>query len=640
MKYRSEIDGLRALAILPVIFFHAGFELFSGGYIGVDVFFVISGYLITTIIINEMEQGSFSLANFYERRARRILPALFFVVLACLPFAWMWLSPKEMKDFSESLIGVVTFTSNIIFWTQSGYFDTASELKPLLHTWSLAVEEQYYIFFPLFLITVWRFGKGVIAVTLFIFFILSFGLANWVTYNFPSAAFFHLPARGWELLIGALSAVYLNQYTFISNKIVNQSLSLLGLLLILYAVFYFDVTTPTPSFYTLIPTLGTVLIILAANDGTFVRSLLSTKAFVGIGLISYSAYLWHQPVFVFLRYSSIDTMPFYSYFIALIATFILAWFSWKYIEVPFRKKGVFSRNFIAIWSIIFGTLIISIGYYGYVEEGFELKEPSTVVAVNPVLNEDVFLIGDSHANHLVYGLSQMTTGNITIRSSNGCIPFRNIDRYDFRIAPGTCVNKMNLALDELSNSEKKEVIILSTMGPVYLDASPFNGKDLARVTGLGLTLIDNELLTDRWQIFEVAMRNTLKELSLIKDKKIVFVIDNPELGIDFGCNKGKKELDLFGTKLTDDVKNIEAKNCRIDRVTYDDRASRYKALIYSVAEEFPLVTIFDPTSLFCDKQYCYGYKKNIGYLYQDVDHLSQSGSLYVAKELAKLITKI
>ena len=159
MKYRAEIDGLRALAVIPVILYHAGFKLFSGGYVGVDVFFVISGYLITTIILAELEAGTFSLIHFYERRARRILPALFVVMFVCLPFAWFWLLPDAMKQFSESLVAVSTFASNILFWRTSGYFDTATELKPLIHTWSLAVEEQYYVLFPLFLMLAWKLGK-------------------------------------------------------------------------------------------------------------------------------------------------------------------------------------------------------------------------------------------------------------------------------------------------------------------------------------------------------------------------------------------------------------------------------------------------------------------------------------------------
>jgi peptidoglycan/LPS O-acetylase OafA/YrhL len=159
MKYRREIDGLRAIAVIPVILFHAGFDMFSGGYVGVDVFFVISGYLITGILLDELERGDFSIARFYERRARRILPALFFVILACLPFAYMWMLPSQLKDFSQSVVSVVFFSSNVLFWQEHGYFAAAAELKPLLHTWSLAVEEQYYLILPVFLLLLWRFGR-------------------------------------------------------------------------------------------------------------------------------------------------------------------------------------------------------------------------------------------------------------------------------------------------------------------------------------------------------------------------------------------------------------------------------------------------------------------------------------------------
>ena len=156
MEYRREIDGLRALAVIPVMFFHAGFQAFSGGFVGVDVFFVISGYLITSIILAEKHAGTFSIVNFYERRARRILPALFFMMLVCLPFAWLWLLPEDMKSFSQSLVAVSGFASNILFFWTTNYFSTAAEFKPLLHTWSLAVEEQYYLLFPLFLIDVYK----------------------------------------------------------------------------------------------------------------------------------------------------------------------------------------------------------------------------------------------------------------------------------------------------------------------------------------------------------------------------------------------------------------------------------------------------------------------------------------------------
>ena len=176
MNYRREIDGLRSLAVMPVILFHAGFHVFSGGFVGVDIFFVISGYLITTILVNEMDQGNFSIVNFYERRARRILPVLFFIMLLCLPFAWLWLIPTEMKSFSQSLVAVSVFSSNILFWLTSGYFGAVAELKPLLHTWSLAVEEQYYMIFPLLLLLGWRLGKRRLVWMLLVIFFLRDGL--------------------------------------------------------------------------------------------------------------------------------------------------------------------------------------------------------------------------------------------------------------------------------------------------------------------------------------------------------------------------------------------------------------------------------------------------------------------------------
>jgi peptidoglycan/LPS O-acetylase OafA/YrhL len=199
MKYRREIDGLRALAVLPVILFHAGFKTFSGGFVGVDVFFVISGYLITSIILAEKEAGTFTLVKFYERRARRILPALFLVMAACLPFAWLWLFPRDMKSFSQSLVAVSVFASNVLFWRTSGYFDTAAELKPLLHTWSLGVEEQYYVFFPILIILTWLLGKRWIPVMLGVVGVVSFVAGQWISATNPTAAFFLLTNAGGNL---------------------------------------------------------------------------------------------------------------------------------------------------------------------------------------------------------------------------------------------------------------------------------------------------------------------------------------------------------------------------------------------------------------------------------------------------------
>lgn len=359
MKYRPEIDGLRALAVVPVILFHAGFELFSGGFVGVDIFFVISGYLITTIIITDLNAGRFSIVNFYERRARRILPALFSVVFVCAVVAWFLLNSSDGAKFAKSIIGVITFTSNFIFWLDEGYFESASELKPLLHTWSLAVEEQYYLFFPLLLIAAFRFARKYVVVLLIAIAMLSFALMEWAVIlnaeraRVVSAAFFLLPTRGWELLVGSLVAFYLSQGKAALPLVWRNILSLAGVGMILWATFTFDQHTLFPSHYALLPTLGTALIILYATTHTLTKELLSNRVLVGIGLLSYSAYLWHQPVFAFYRYhtASSDIGP-AAIFVLLALVAALAAFTWKFIEQPFRNKSTFGRRAIFSYSMI------------------------------------------------------------------------------------------------------------------------------------------------------------------------------------------------------------------------------------------------------------------------------------------------
>ena len=337
MKYRGEIDGLRTLAVVPVILFHAGITPFEGGFIGVDVFFVISGYLISTIIFNELDAGKFSILKFYERRARRILPALFFVMLASVPFAWFWLMPRDLKDFADSLVAVTFFVSNFLFWLEAGYFETTAELKPLLHTWSLAVEEQYYIIFPVLMILLFPLGRRAILATLAALFAISLILSQWGIYNHPSATFFLLPARGWELLMGVFAAMYLRANPDFQRSLSTEILALCGLALIIVPIFIYTHETPFPGLYAMPAVLGTALIILFARAGTVTNKLLAVRPMVAIGLISYSAYLWHQPVFAFFKHR-FGTAHFDDYAFALIGlSLVLATFSYWVVERPFRR---------------------------------------------------------------------------------------------------------------------------------------------------------------------------------------------------------------------------------------------------------------------------------------------------------------
>ena len=365
MNYRPEIDGLRALAVVPVIFFHAGFNFFSGGFIGVDIFFVISGYLITNIILADINGRKFSIIAFYERRVRRILPALFLVMVACIPFAWILLNPFDLTSFSKSLIAVPLFLSNLFFWKDGGYFEMAAELKPLLHTWSLAVEEQYYIFFPAFLILVYRFGRRHAIYAILLITVLSLAASQFGSIYRPVANFFLLPTRSWELGIGALSAFYIAKENLRpASSLTREILSSLGLFSIGISIFLFNKETPSPSFYILLPTLGTALILLFGLFDTWTGKLLSSKLLVCIGLISYSAYLWHQPIFAFSRFyfSSQQDILILS---LIVIIFLLSFISWRYVERPFRNQNLFSRKFIFIFSIAGSILFIIFGYSSY-----------------------------------------------------------------------------------------------------------------------------------------------------------------------------------------------------------------------------------------------------------------------------------
>jgi len=384
-RHRKELDGLRALAIIPVILFHAGFKVFSGGFIGVDVFFVISGHLITSAILVDMSAGTFNLARFYERRARRLLPALLLVLIISIPLAWGSLLPADLKNFSLSLIAVTLFASNFLFWHWSGYFDSASELKPLLHTWSLGVEAQYYLLFPLFFLAVWKFGRRWTFVALIMLALASLLMAQWTSVDKPFFTFFLLPTRGFELLIGACVALHLAQNpigasqqsvnprrdrAYLVAEIRDEMMPGLGVGMVVLPIFIFDRQTPFPSIYTLIPTLGTAILIVFANQKVFVGRLLSSPPFVGIGLISYSAYLWHQPLFAFARQRSAERPEPITLAMLSVVVMAIAYFSWRFVERPFRSEKIISGAKIWSWGLGGSLVLIVLGTLGFVSDGF------------------------------------------------------------------------------------------------------------------------------------------------------------------------------------------------------------------------------------------------------------------------------
>jgi len=373
MQYRAEIDGLRALAVVPVILFHAGFDGFAGGYVGVDVFFVISGYLITSIILADLENESFSLREFYERRARRILPALFVVCLLCMPFAWFLLLPADLNSFAKSLLAVATFTSNFYFWLGDGYFSPATDSLPLIHTWSLAVEEQFYILFPLLLMALWRTRAGIAVWVLAAVFVLSLILSQQSAAYAPAAAFYLLPTRVWELLLGSFAAFYLRGKAGQPSLPMSNGFSIAGVLLIVYAVLTFDEETRFPGFAALLPTVGTFLIIVFATKATLINTLLSLQPLVGVGLISYSAYLWHQVLFAFLRQPLAGTPNDLKFVLAIFASLGLAFLTWKFVELPMRNRSRVKSPFVVqalmpAWMLLVFCALLATTYADSIEE--------------------------------------------------------------------------------------------------------------------------------------------------------------------------------------------------------------------------------------------------------------------------------
>ncbi|MBX4993347.1 peptidoglycan/LPS O-acetylase OafA/YrhL [Rhizobium binae] len=494
MIYRREIDGLRAAAVMPVILFHAGFSLFSGGFIGVDVFFVISGFLITSIILEEMRNRTFSLAAFFERRARRILPALFLVVLCCLPFAWLWVMPEEFRAFSDSLIATSLSGANFLFWFKSGYFAPEAGEVPLLHIWSLAVEEQYYMFFPLLVIFMWKRKPSWLFAVLVTIALASLAYSEWASRVFPSANFYFLPSRAWEFLAGSIgSAMQLK-----GQKRGSDPLSLLGFGMIAFSVFYFDETSPIPSTLALLPVVGAVLVLLYARPGTWVAALLSTRALTMIGQISYSAYLWHQPLFAFARIRSIDPPPLSVMGVLTCVSLVIAYVSWRFVEQPFRRHErrllPSTRSLVASVSLVLAAFI-AFGIYGHDTRGVPWRLPAPI--------KEFMASNDWSKTCLLEGASGWDAMPIKGCVFNGNHPQTYAifgDSLASSLTPALAerLDSMNIGLQQITHSFCAPVADVSMVSHQARDCGAFNA---AAIDYLIRSRVKTVFLAASWKIF-------------------------------------------------------------------------------------------------------------------------------------------
>lgn len=449
--YRPEVDGLRALAVLPVLAFHGGSRWFGGGYVGVDIFFVISGYLITSIIMADHAGGGFSIVRFYERRARRILPALFLVIATFVPLAWAWMTPHHLKEFAQSIVATVLFAPNIYYFLKSGYFELGTEERPLLHTWSLGVEEQYYIIFPWLVTLCLLRDRRVLQVVLVATALVSLLCSEWASHRHAASNFYLLPCRAWELALGSMLVLGVPARWGAGRVVQPQlrgALALVGVALMVIPMFAYDKETRFPGFSALAPTLGASLVITFGRPDTWVGRALSVRPVVGIGLISYSLYLWHQPLFAFARIQSTGALSGWSFVLLGLAAIALAYLTWRFVERPFRDRRRWSRNQVFAFATIGMALLCAIGVAGHQSEGMpgrlspEVREilafgdrlqsrhegfPPTECFLAPGesasrlgacmspasgTQEAEVLWGDSHAAHLYAGLQARFAGGV------------------------------------------------------------------------------------------------------------------------------------------------------------------------------------------------------------------------------------
>jgi peptidoglycan/LPS O-acetylase OafA/YrhL len=491
LRYRPDIDGLRAAAVVPVVLYHLGFKIAPGGYVGVDIFFVISGYLITQMISAELATGTYSVANFYVRRARRIFPASFFMCATLVVFAVFNYLPSEVKAFQHSLTASILFVSNIYFLCTENYFAPVAAPPPLLHMWSLAVEEQFYIFFPIILSILRRYLAKREVMILVGLAVASLVTSTWLVWVNPSAAFYLLPSRAWELLIGSLLAI--GVLPALRIPAVSECLAVIGMVLIAASVALYSSSTPFPGLMALSPCIGAALVIYSgAHYSPTVSRLLAFRPIRFIGLISYSLYLWHWPLIVIARFyigplNGIQNLG------ILIASFVAAVLSWQFVEKPFRRKPFLASATKTLTSaaaamialIVLGAAIYPLSIKRWnIPDGvqrilalldydatapmrvgscflttgyndFSLFDKSTCLHLS-VEKRNVLLIGDSHAADLWAGLAQVSTdANVLQATASGCKPLLN-SKGEHR-----CTTLMKFVLGEFLPRHHIDTIVLS-----------------------------------------------------------------------------------------------------------------------------------------------------------------------------------
>lgn len=617
LRYRPDIDGLRAVAILSVVLFHAFPTVFHGGFIGVDVFFVLSGFLISCVIFRSLKRNDFSFIDFYAHRTRRIFPALITVLLATFAIGQYVLLPDELRQLSKHVTTGAVFIQNFVLWQENGYFDTASQLKPLLHLWSLAIEEQFYLIYPFVIFIAWRFRLNLLYAIIF-FCACSYAL-NIHSVNSDPVRTFYLPqTRFWELFAGALLA---HLHTFKPQRLklasashiyqLHNVFSVTGLVMLLASIVTIREDIGFPGWWATMPVAGTMLLIQAGPQGIVNRWILANKAMIFVGLISYPLYLWHWPILSFASIVESETPALPIRVAAVILSFGLAWLTFVFVEKPIRY-GRRSKLTMTLLCLSLITLAI-IGQYSRLklgqEHGNSLPDSGAVTDAYCVSNfkptgdlcrvgikapPTTIVIGDSHAYRFFLGLRER---QIDGQSSDNPMLFGQTACPYPAVAGSDCAKPFESVFNIVESTASIKTIVLTSVSiRHYIQHNRFDGVSAPYRSW-------EEMLDNAFTKFERMGRS------------VVIVIDNPMLDFD------PKQCDVRPFRLT---KNNLRQDCNVSARSYFNTEADYRKAIFDAAKKHPNVRVLDAASVFCDNERCSAMKSG-QLLYDDNNHLSMHG---------------
>jgi len=639
IRYRPDIDGLRAMAVMLVVLYHAFPTIFPGGFIGVDIFFVISGYLITSIIFTDTRYGNFSFIEFYCKRVRRIFPALITVLIFSLGVGLLTLLPEELQSLGKNVVGASLFISNILLWKETGYFDISSVYKPLLHLWSLGIEEQFYLIWPLLFLMAIKLHRTMSIVSVCC--LSSFVVGAHMTNTSPQAAFYLLHSRAWELISGALLAIFTQEHQIKSIKAIYLEVAaLVSFLTSLGCTFFLDESVVFPGYVALAPVIATLILISVGDKSVVASRLFSNKIAVGIGRISYPLYLWHWPILSYLTIIKAKEPSGESRLYAILISVALAYLTYRLIEAPIRR----ARHLITLSLRLVATMAVigALGLLIYLGSGLPWRPMSqdafnrdafiwergrnansrcvaeTAPAKIPfcVMTENyepsVIMLGDSHANALFPFFAAYFAKEhrgVVMLGKGGCPPFINVEKNDFG-----CPDIMSNSLNFLKQHPKITDVYLIAR---YAETESGDNYFEKAKTENRMTLVTDSTLHDRRKIFKIALMDTVLHLKEQR-KNVRIVLSIPELNFD-----PKTCLKARG-----------ASDCTISRDLVVKRQTEYRKIMSEISDSTN-VPLIDPLDAFCDESRCTA-KANGKILYRDFHHLGIFATDFLLERELKL----